>query len=236
MAYQIGQLRDSSFTSSASFFTPVSFVTTDIISIVTSFSDIVFYDTGIVPSSFLANRNYYLNFTIDRFEEGEFYDAYDINVNTITFTLALIKDGATSGTHEIVQTIDTFSVLPYSKGETETNYKKVNFETMFVPIINDWTSIGFILRRNRYDYRGNGAERKIGLTVNNYGYLNNILPRASVDKIGVQSKPGFFMCINGEPIRVGRSGIYEINHGIPITFFGVASFDEKFILDYAWNS
>lgn len=235
MAYQIGQLRDSNFSSSASFFTPVSFTTTDTISVQTSFSDISFQDKGIIPSSFSANRNYYMNFTVHRYEEGTYVDPYDINVNTLNFTVALLSDGATPGTHEIVQTIDSFSVLPYSKGENDDSRKSVNFEIMFTPIMSDYSCIGFILTRNRYDYRGNGEERELLLNINKYGYINNILPRASVSKIGVQSKPGFLMCINGEPIRVGRSGIYEVNNGVAVNFFGIASFDEKFILDYAWN-
>ena len=39
-------------------------------------------------------------------------------------------------------------------------------------------------------------------------------------KLGVQSRPGFMMCINGEEIHISRTGIYEINNGVlPITFF-----------------
>jgi hypothetical protein len=32
-------------------------------------------------------------------------------------------------------------------------------------------------------------------------------------KMGIQSRPGLMMAINGEEIRIGRSGIYEIKNG-----------------------
>lgn len=236
MAYQVGQLRDSNFPSISNLFTAVDFTTTDSIVVETSFSDISFSDKGIIPVSIGANQNYYLNITVDRYEEGTFIDPYDLSVNNLDFSVVLLKNGSTAGTYEIVQTINSFTVLPYSHGETDESYKKVNYEVMFSPISSNWNCIGYILKRNRYDYRGSGAERELKVTTNTFGYLKNILPREQVDKIGVQSKPGFLMCVNGEPIRVGRSGIYEINNGVKIVFFGIASFDEKFIFDYAWNS
>lgn len=39
----------------------------------------------------------------------------------------------------------------------------------------------------------------------------------NLKKIGIQGPPSLLMCINREPIRIGRSGIYEINNGIEIT-------------------
>ena len=45
------------------------------------------------------------------------------------------------------------------------------------------------------------------------------------------------MCINGEEIRVGRSGLYEILNGYKVTFIGfiVEPNDNKhFMLDYQY--
>ena len=55
-----------------------------------------------------------------------------------------------------------------------------------------------------------------------------------IRKIGVQSNPGLLMCINGEAIRVGPSGIYEIKNGYPINFlsFLLENEQEHFIFDY----
>ena len=62
-------------------------------------------------------------------------------------------------------------------------------------------------------------------------------------KIGFQSRPGVLVVINQQPIRVGRSGIYQINNGTPITSFMITapggadnSKIDAFLLDYAYNS
>ena len=68
-------------------------------------------------------------------------------------------------------------------------------------------------------------------------YLNtSIENKGTLKQIGVQGPPGLLMSINGEPIRIGRSGLYEINNGINTTFIGfIVEADEKyFILDYQY--
>lgn len=61
-------------------------------------------------------------------------------------------------------------------------------------------------------------------------------------KVGYQSRPGNLIVVNREPIRVGRSGIFELNNGTEITNFMVTAplgFDtskiDPFLLDYAYN-
>lgn len=76
--------------------------------------------------------------------------------------------------------------------------------------------------------------------------LVNIIPNKASSgflKFGYQSRPGSLIVVNGEPIRVGRSGIYEINNGTIIKSFMIASpngSDNKnidaFLLDYAYKS
>ena len=61
--------------------------------------------------------------------------------------------------------------------------------------------------------------------------------KGRLKQIGVQSAPGLMMSIEGELIRVGRSGIYEINNGISINYIGfiVEPNDNKyFVLDYQY--
>ena len=57
-------------------------------------------------------------------------------------------------------------------------------------------------------------------------------------KIGIQGPSGLLMCINGEEIRIGRSGLYEINYDINITFLGFVikekSNNDYFILNYQY--
>lgn len=75
--------------------------------------------------------------------------------------------------------------------------------------------------------------------------LNNIFEGKGVtplSKIGYQARPGSIIVVNNEPIRVGRSGIFEINSGIEINSVKIAApngVDPKnldaFLLDYAYT-
>lgn len=72
--------------------------------------------------------------------------------------------------------------------------------------------------------------------------LINIIPEGQKWlKFGYQSRPGNLIVVNGEPITIGRSGIYEIDNGTKITSFMVASPGgsnndkiDAFLLDYAY--
>ena len=77
--------------------------------------------------------------------------------------------------------------------------------------------------------------------------LVNIIPSEQQSngwlKFGYQSRPGSLIVVNKEPIRVGRSGIYEINNGTIIKEFMIAnpggwdnSKIDAFLLDYAYKS
>lgn len=75
--------------------------------------------------------------------------------------------------------------------------------------------------------------------------LNNILPQGKQNllKIGYQARPGSLILVNNEPIRIGRSGIYEVNNGTKITSFMITAPNgdnpdniDAFLLDYAYNT
>ena len=55
-------------------------------------------------------------------------------------------------------------------------------------------------------------------------------------KIGIQARPSFLMCINKQEIRIGRSGIFEVNNGVEITSIGFVpkGADDYFIMDYEY--
>ena len=63
-------------------------------------------------------------------------------------------------------------------------------------------------------------------------------------KFGYQCRPGSLIVVNGQPIRLGRSGIYQINNGTIINSFMIASPGgstdkskiDAFLLDYAYKS
>ena len=67
--------------------------------------------------------------------------------------------------------------------------------------------------------------------------LETSIGHSPLTKIGVQGPTGMLMAINGEPIRIGPSGIYEINNGYKIKSFGVylsPNNSQYFILDYQY--
>ena len=100
--------------------------------------------------------------------------------------------------------------------------------------------------RNPFVYNGPGAAGNT-LDFDDNGdvcIVNSILEVgvSAVDKIGIQSRPGALFCVNREPIRLGRSGVYEINNGTQISFVGVMAPNgddttkiQDFILDYAYT-
>lgn len=76
--------------------------------------------------------------------------------------------------------------------------------------------------------------------------INNLINGKVFNKIGIQGPPGLLCCINGEGIRVGPSGIYELkNSNYNINFIGIIpkiSTDssgkinyDRFIIDYQYD-
>lgn len=118
-------------------------------------------------------------------------------------------------------------------------------ELIFTPYVNS-NILVFELCRLAYDYNGIGEPRKVKINTINYDIANvqNILPtNVTIEKVGLQTKPGSYVIINGEGMRVGKSGVLEINSGIPITSIGLAapgassSSDRinDFLLDYIYT-
>lgn len=186
-----------------------------------------FVDNMMVISTLMDNtKSYYLQVTINRISSQQ------------DFSLLLKK----STNDNISQTIDTFSVSSGSSG-TET------FEFVITPNI-DYDQIVFYLTRTNTDYQLNNGDntygRKSTVQILSFSQIKDLLTtpinHTPLVKIGVQGPTGMLMVINGEPIRIGPSGIYEINNGYKIKTFGVVVKDnnlstdgkEYFILDYQY--
>ena len=124
------------------------------------------------------------------------------------------------------QIIDEFKV---EQGEGYTY-----FETILAPNTT-YDQIVWQLRRTILDYsiqedaNGNiriGRIMQIG--IESYAQIKNVIDflqqnytnLKGLAKIGVQGPPSLLMCINGEQIRIGKSGIYELNNGIAVSFIG----------------
>lgn len=130
-----------------------------------------------------------------------------------TFSLKLVN-----GDKE--QIIKTFSV---GAGTGE-----ILFEAVFSPKVNIYQKIVV------------ESEQTLTFTVEKVCSIYNILQflqLASLKQIGVQGPTDLLMCVNGEEIQIGRTGIYEVNNGVKITSLGfvVETNDKKnFIVDYQY--
>lgn len=268
MPYQIGQIRKSNNTTYLNELTFVQYIGEHGGFPIAGYGEnTVFYDYAIQLANdqqFNANSTYYLRFTLNRINikdtrfpsyiggVREVGDPRQMNIRLQLFKNTNERGEYQLGTYQIIES--NIQVDPYIQN---FNTPQFSFETIFTP--NDsYKYLVFILSRVQYDYVGDpdidelfpGPRDDINsstIDLVNKGDLctvNNILPygRDYVDKIGIQSRPGSLLCINKEAIRIGRSGTYEVNNGVPITFVGFvgpnghnATNIDKFIFDYAWN-
>lgn len=154
---------------------------------------------------------------------------------TQTITIKLKNDNS-----ETVQTV-------------KTNVSRGSGTVLITPI-GTFKYIVFELERVTTDYTETNPStghhgRQMNISINRFGKVTNILTdfinlQQPLTKIGVQGPKGLVMCINGEEIRVGNSGIYEIDNGMKINYFGVILKQEGiginkqwqyFILDYQYE-
>ena len=158
----------------------------------------------------LNNQNcYYLRFSVKKLDSDQTFYLKICNVRT-------------DGTSRIVENEQL--IKEYKVGQaTSSEQEKVYFETIIAP--NDtYNLILWELQRTADDYLV--GRRKMSVTVESYTRLidmvstqlkNKYAGLTHLTKIGIQGPPSLLMCINGEQIRIGRTGIYEINNGMDIT-------------------
>ena len=251
MAYKLGQVRKSS---SVSYLSDVNYRAAAITTAGYAKKQFKDYAIAVNNGSFTSDKSYYLRFRIKRIAINDsrfnnYIITNDINdPRSLAFKLELFADdGSTTGgeyekgTYQIINS--TITVEPYIEG---VNTEYFSYDIMFTPT-NTYKYLGFILSRTNYDYLQSISRDDIATSINleTYGdvsVVNNILPIENAIKIGIQTKPGSLICINHEPIRVGRSGVYEVNNGILINFVGFSAPNgsintnvHDFILDYAYD-
>ena len=220
MAYKIGQV---TYKANKTYMSPIS-ATLSTIRTSSNLSDRVFDDLAL-SGSFTPENVYYLRCKVKRDLEKD-----------LTIVVNLYKDEDTSLSEN--QNLDTIEVGHYMPGVTE-EYAIV--EIMFNPL-DTYSYLGFVISRQATDFQGNVTTIQEILWTGEDGIfatVNNILDKSQVSKIGFQSRPGTLITVNKETIRLGKSGIYEINNGTDIYSVGVAGFGgkvEPFILDYAYES
>ena len=153
---------------------------------------------------FLYTKSYYLNFAIKQ------------SSNYSQKIFLKLKNVSNMNTSLRQQLIQTFVVTQSLEGQE----KYISFEVIVSPN-EDFPYLVWELQRIAEDYREDNP-RKIEIKNLQIYEINNQNPRGSapLQKIGIQGPPLMLMCINKQPIRIGRSGIYEVNNGIDINFIG----------------
>lgn len=169
----------------------------------------IFSDECIRVDTLSNTKNYYFHGKIKRMTSNQ------------TFYIKLVNyEDPTSMEENIEQYLKTITI---SKGDPD---EWVDIEFIFSPLVS-FDCILFELQRTVDDYR---TEIRYPLIAyEELSEINNIISARIVDgakliKVGVQSRPGLLMCINGEEIRTCRTGIYELKNGImTVSFFSVCS-------------
>lgn len=212
--YNIGQFRSSQIsTYSNPIATTAGQQATDPITT----SDIVFYNRCHNLSGTMDHLNcYYLRFGVKQQDsEQTFY----------------LKIRNTAKTEDNEQLIETYRVGIGNEISV--------FQVIISP--NDvYNQILWQLQRIPQDYQTGG--REVEITVYKFEQLIDILKTKyssieSFSKIGIQGPPSLLMCINRQQIRLGRTGIYEINNGIKINsicFMPASENEDYFIMDFEY--
>ena len=179
-----------------------------------------------------SSVNYYLKVAIHR------------NINRSQNLTISLQNSSVSGS---LQTLDNVYIPSGSAG----NDYNVVYEMIIAPN-GVYDQIVFTMdRTDPADLTRNNGDGTYGAKVNIdvvefcqvYNVINAMNPNIEkLIKIGVQGRPGLLMAINGEQIRIGPSGIYEINNGYKVTSIGfilqnvsdTADGKDYFILDYQY--
>ena len=166
-----------------------------------SSQDVIFYNIcgNLSGNNIVNNQNsYYLQFEVKERMDSE-----------QKFYLKLRNNTQTEDNEQLVEEF----IVPAGNG---TRY----FEVTFTPNAT-YNQILWELQRTALDYQLDYG-RLMNIIIKNYTRLINIISTLKqtysnmtyLTKIGIQGPPSLLMCINGEQIRIGKSGIYEINNDI----------------------
>lgn len=216
MTYNIGQLRRNEITS---YVNPVKYTKKTIINdeSIIDFQDICLEMSGdqIVD----ATSSYYLKFEVSQRPEA----AQDF----------IIKLKNNDVTIDNVQEVKTLKVA--------AGTGKISFELIFNSN-SKYNQLIFELQRLALDFyldNGDGTTgRKMEINILEFSKIINIVDSylkgkfsglTKLKKIGLQGPPGLMFVLDGEEIRIGRTGVYELyNDNIEISYIGFIIKDSLF--------
>lgn len=219
MAYQIGQLRRNQINSYSTALSYRQGLIRNENSIIDFYDQCMYLSGANIVSSIYS---YYLKFEVTQLPEV-----------TQEFSIRLQSDEVTV---DNIQNIRSF-VVKQGLGTT-------TFELIFTPNSN-YNQIVFELKRLALDFytdNGDGTSGRImKIKILQFDRVTNVITSylaknypgmTSLKKIGIQAPPGLLFCIDGEEIRVGRSGVYELyNEDINISYIGFIIKDSLFTQD-----
>lgn len=180
------------------------------------FAENKYTDTTIdITNSILEGEKYFLSVEIERIGAGTESTGNPETGNTEkTIDIRLLKTNSTIIDAEN-QYIDTI-ILPKTEIVEGEQIKTSIFNFIITP--NDtYQRIAFILNRDLYNI--NDIKLSANINVKKFVKLKNLIgdginvsgSNINITQIGIHARPGTLMCINGEPIRVGKRGVFELN-------------------------
>lgn len=235
MSYNFGQFRKSQF---SSYLTPLEYSLEDLQVKSDISQSVVFVNKAIQLSG-----NNILKGQDDGGNQCSYYLRFKISKQKNYNQVINIKIINTNKQKDNSRLIKTIAVAAGQENDYST------FEMIISPNDNyTYNQIYFELNRELIDFNTVNEDgtygRLMNITIERLDKIYNIIDFLSpsingskvLKQIGVQGPSGLLMSINGEEIRIGRSGLYEINHGVNTTFIGfiVEANEKYFILDYQY--
>lgn len=234
MSFKIGQFRSSANSTYIvnETFQNINQPPFEITNTISAGADIKFKDTAITYN-FTAGQNYYIKIKILRRKDSD---------QTITLRLAHTSD-STIDTYQFVDSYTIFTATGENQYAVIESIVQPNSAYQQLNLILSRTSADFQIS-NQSSNNANAIGRTLEITDYEIYQLSNLIDKKCT-KIGVQGPPNMLMCINGEEIRIGPSGIYEIKNGYIINFIGVvprisrdstgAIGRDNFLIDYQYE-
>lgn len=266
MSFKIGQKRYSVENSTVFFQSEKSQTesTVAVETFTTKVSSIQFTDKRI-PYNFETDQNYYIKLKVQRKNTQQNITLKLTNGDDVSTASQEIDSFTVYPDFSKSSVGDSSSVNIYQDINIENSYAIVEFIVSpnsaysYLTIVLDRELADFGINKNTNSGQESGVSQdaldnletlNLGRIVQISSYqiqkLQNLLDNIQAQKIGIQGPTGMLMCINGEGIRIGPSGIYEIKNGYKVNFLGVVrgqsqdlkgSFGrDSFIIDYQYNS
>ena len=200
-------------------------------------------NTTFNPTVFQQGVTYFINLQIKRVYPSNKYSegsSQDTTNNILKISMCL-RETETSAD---IPLNDIFEVKPNEANNNQFD----NHSVVFTPKNNSYGFLVLKLSRIAYDELASEERKWLiengNVIVNDCCSLNNICPEGQIPflKMGFQARPGTLIVVNKSPIRVGRSGIYELNNDTKIYSIMIAapggstaSNIDAFLLDYAYD-